>query len=97
TEPKTSPNINTKKIPLELLPEARILLKEASQDRHGIILHARYLDGESIHTNEKDIISSNDRREISKWHEALNQLSTKGLVVARDPERKTFEVSHIGY
>ena len=54
-----------------LSQEARVLLKEASQDRGGTILLARHMGGTVLQTNGKNLISSNERREIAKWEQAL--------------------------
>ena len=66
-----------------LSQEARVLLKEASQDSGGTILHVRYLGGTDIQTNGKNLIPSNDRREVAKWEEALEQLRSYELVINR--------------
>lgn len=81
----------------ELLPEARILLKEASRDPSGAILHARYLGGTAIQTNGKNFVSSNERREVAKWEQALEELAFKGLVVARGNKQEMYVVTNAGY
>ncbi|MBK6867841.1 MAG: DUF4062 domain-containing protein [Burkholderiales bacterium] len=60
------------KIP-RISTESRILLKEASQDASGIIIHAHYIGGAAIQTNGKNMIASNERREIAKWESALGE------------------------
>ncbi len=80
-----------------LSAEARILLKEASQDRGGVIIHARYIAGTSIQTNGKNLIPSDERREVAKWEQALNELMVKGLVVARGHKGEIFEITNVGY
>lgn len=97
TEQQVSPLVETKTRLSGLLPEARLLLKEASRDPRGVIIHARYLDGTMIQTNGKNLISSNDRREVAKWEQALEELTAKGLVVVRGLKGEMFEVSNIGY
>ena len=84
------------KIPT-LSQEARILLKEASQDSSGVILHVRYLNGSAMQTNGKNLASSNDRREVAKWEEALQQLSLHELVVDRGYKGEVFEITNFGY
>ncbi len=81
----------------DLSPEARVLLKEASQDRGGMIIHARYIGGTSIQTNEKNLIPSNERREIAKWEQALEELKAKDLVVDRGHTGEVFEITNLGY
>lgn len=81
----------------ELSQEARILLKEASQDPHGHILHARYIGGTNIQTNGKNLIPSNERREVAKWEAALEELKYNDLLVERGHKGEVFEVSNLGY
>lgn len=97
TEQQASPPVETRTPLSGLLQEARLLLKEASHDPHGVIIHARFIGGTEINTNGKKLISSNERREIAKWEQALEQLTAKGLVVARGPKREMYEVSNVGY
>jgi hypothetical protein len=81
----------------QLSPEARVLLKEASQDSGGTIIHARYLSGTAIQTNGKNLIPSNERREVAKWEDALEQLSSNGFVVDRGFKGEIFEITNLGY
>lgn len=81
----------------DLTQEARILLKEASQDSGGTILHARYIGGTAIQTNGKNLIPSNDRREVAKWEGALEQLRSHDLVVDRGYKGEVFEITNLGY
>lgn len=87
------------KTPLpNLSHEARVLLKEASQGSHGIILHLRNTaSGTNIQTNAKNVIASNVRREVAKWEQALGELTVQGLVVASDQKGEAFKVSNLGY
>ncbi len=81
----------------DLSPEARVLLKEASQDRGGTIIHARYIGGTGIQTNGKNLIPSNERREVAKWEQALEELKAKDLVVDRGYKGEVFEITNLGY
>ena len=80
-----------------LSQEARVLLKEASQDSGGTIIHARYIGGTAIQTNGKNLIPSNDRREVAKWEEALEQLRSYELVADRGHKGEVFEITNLGY
>ena len=80
-----------------LSQEARVLLKEASQDRGGTILLARHLGGTALQTNGKNLIPSNERREIAKWEQALEELVSSDLVVARGYKGEMFEITNLGY
>ena len=87
------------KTPLpNLSHEARILLKEASQDSRGNILYLRHtISGTNIQTNRKNVIASNERRMVAKWEQALVELTVQGLVVERGHKGEEFEVSNLGY
>ena len=74
-----------------------MLLKEASQDSGGHIIHSRYIGGTAIQTNGKNLIPSNERREVAKWEEALEQLRSYELVVDRGFKGEVFEITNLGY
>ena len=57
----------------------------------------RYIDGTAIQTNEKNLISSNERREVAKWEQALEELKAKDLVVDRGHKGEVFEITNLGY
>jgi len=96
--PDTSPQIVESRTPLPALsPEARVLLKEASQDSGGIIIHARYIGGTTIQTNGKNLIPSNEPREVAKWEHALEQLTSKGLIVDQGYKGEVFGITNLGY
>lgn len=96
--PHASPEIVESRTPLPaLLPEGRMLLKEASQDSGGIIVHARYIGGTSIQTNGKNLIPSNEPREVAKWEHALEQLTSKGLVADQGYKGEVFRITNLGY
>lgn len=77
--------------------EARALLKEASQHTHGIIMFIRHLNGTDMQTNGKNLIDSRNRREIAKWEQALEELRTKKLIVARGSKGEVFELTNLGF
>ena len=78
----------------ELSPEARVLLKEASLDPHGHILHVRYIGGTDIQTNGKNLIPSNERREVAKWEAALEELTYKDLLFYSEGQRYGYDSDH---
>ena len=91
-------NIVESRTPLpSLSAESRILLKEASLDQRGIIIHARFISGTSIQTNGKNLIYGSEHREVAKWEKALEELETKNLVIARGNKREVFEITNTGY
>jgi hypothetical protein len=84
----TLPNLST---------QARVLLKEASLDPNGTIFQVKHLGGTAIQTNGKNLIPSNNRREIAKWEEAMSELVGLGLIVARGYKGEMFEVTNLGF
>ena len=80
-----------------LTKEARTLLKEASLDPHGNIIHARYIGGTDIQTNGKNLIGSNERREVARWEAALEELVNEDLIIERGQKGEIFEVTNLGY
>ncbi|MBB5217583.1 DUF4062 domain-containing protein [Parapusillimonas granuli] len=80
-----------------LSQEAKVLLKEASKDADGTILHIRHLDGTAIQANGKNLILFNDRREVAKWEEALQKLRFHELVADRGHKGEVFQITNLGY
>jgi hypothetical protein len=80
-----------------LSPEARTLLKAASMDPQGMIMHLQYGGGAELQTNGRNLLTSNDRRDVAKWEEALQELVRADLILARGQEGEVFEVSNLGY
>lgn len=77
--------------------EARVLLKEASRDPGGTIIHARYIGGTAIQTNGRNLVSSTERREVAKWEDALEQLRSNDLISDRGYKGEVFEITNLGY
>lgn len=80
-----------------LTNEARALLKEASVDPHGHIFYMRFIGGTHIQVNGKNIVSSNERREIARWEAAIQELVNNQLLVAVGHKGETFELTNLGY
>lgn len=81
----------------ELSNEARVLLKEASLDKNGIILHLRYMGGTTIQTNSKNLITDQSPRGIAKWEAALSELINSDLIVDRGYKGESFALTDLGY
>lgn len=92
----TIPVESRTKIP-NLSQEGRVLLKEASQDSSGTIIHARYLGGVVLQANGKNLIPSDAPREVAKWEDALNQLRSYKLVADAGSKGEVFKVTDLGY
>ncbi|MEC5424250.1 DUF4062 domain-containing protein [Virgibacillus sp. C22-A2] len=81
----------------DLSEASRVLLKEASLDDQGNILCIRHKGGTYLQTNGKNMIPSQDRREVAKWEEALEELIKEGLITERGNKREIFEITNLGY
>jgi hypothetical protein len=80
-----------------LSTEARILLKQASLDQNGIVLMVRTLGGTFLQANGKNLISSQERREIAIWEAAVTELINKELFVQRGNNGEVLEITNLGY
>ena len=80
-----------------LTNEARVLLKEASFDPHGHILYLRVIGGTHVQVNGKDMVSSNERREVAKWEAAIQELINSQLLLAVGQKGEIFELTNLGY
>ena len=80
-----------------LTNEAKFLLKEASQDHNGTIMHLRHLGGTTIQTNEKNFTESSERREIARWESAIKDLISMGLIIERGSKGEMCELTNLGY
>jgi len=81
----------------EISDEGRVLLKEASQDKNGTIMHLRYIGGTDIQTNGKNFIESNERREVARWEAAIDELCASDLLIERGHKGEIYEISNLGY
>lgn len=90
------PTTSQTKLPA-LSYEARALLKEASRDPAGIIIHAQFIGGAAIQTNGKNLIPSDERREVAKWEDALEQLRVTSLVTDKGHKGEVYEITNLGY
>lgn len=95
-EVEAEPVQSNTKLP-QLTNEARILLKEASLDPHGHVLHLRVIGGAHIQVNGKNLVSSNERREVSKWEAAIQELIGFQLLVANGQKGEIFQLTNLGY
>jgi len=80
-----------------LSKEARVLLKEASLDSQGGILHLRYMGGTTLQANGQNMITEQTPREIAKWEAALDELVIADLVLDRGHKGEIFSLTDLGY
>jgi hypothetical protein len=85
-----------KKIPA-LSDEAKTLLIEASLDRSGHILHARFMDGVALQTNGKQLITDKNPRSIAAWEGAVDELAHLGLIKGLGHKGQIYQVTREGY
>ena len=66
---------------------------------HDARLSALSQDGFAarLQTNDKNLIPSNERREVAKWEQALEELKAKDFVVDRGHKGEVFEITNLGY
>ncbi len=90
TEPKT------KSTSSELSTEARQLLKEAAAGK-GNIIHSRYLGGEDIQVNEKNLLPDNEPRTVAGWKGGIEDLLRRGYIKDRGNRGEIYQVTREGY
>lgn len=89
--------IETKNNIPQLSDEARILLKQGSIDRHGVIMHMKYLSGVRLQVNGKNYITSNEQRVIALWEGALEMLINMGLIKDSGHKGEVYQLTSEGY
>jgi hypothetical protein len=72
-------------------------LIEASLDRSGHILHARYISGVALQTNGKQLIPDKNPRSIAAWEGALDELAQLSLIKALGHKGEVYQVTREGY
>jgi hypothetical protein len=80
-----------------LSKEAKVLLKEASNDLQGMILKLRFIGGMRIETHGKNLIEGNNPRTIALWESALEELLNERLILAQGYKGEVFKVTRLGY
>ena len=80
-----------------LTDESRILLKEASLDKYGQIIHMDSIGGTSIQSNGKNFIRSKNFRETAKWKNSLEELIQKELIVNSSKNGEVFTITNLGF
>jgi hypothetical protein len=80
---------------VNLSNEARILLTEASQDRHGYILYLQ--NNDCFQTNGKDLCLDKSARSVARWKDALDTLRSYELIEERGYRGETFALTARGF
>ena len=94
----STPILESSRLPIPALSDkAGILLKEASQDKDGIIMFLRDSGGTDLQTNGKNLIADKSPRTTAAWKAALNELIENELAVERGYKGEIFELTGKGY
>ena len=94
--------IESEKDVLQISDAAKMILKEASQDDTGYVLHYRTTGGDVIRINDKNIIPNQNPRVVAKWIAALQELVANSLLriepqIHDRGSSKFYRVTHHGY
>lgn len=77
--------------------EGRVLLKEASLDSSGTIVSLSYIGGDDVQTNGKNLVASQDPREVARWKSAVQELEDENLIEDRGHKGEVFRITNLGY
>lgn len=80
-----------------LSEEALQMLQAACDALDGTIIKTSDLSGEYIQVRDKDFITSQNRKEIVKWTDGLDELVKRGFVEAKGDKGEIFTVSQNGH
>ena len=72
-------------------------MKEASLDPNGTIIYFSLREGTIIQTNRKDLLNSNEPREIARWKAALEELRNENLIAEKGYKHEIFNVTARGF
>jgi hypothetical protein len=81
----------------KLSREAQILLKEATEDRHGYIIRSETMSGYYITSNDKNIVTADDPRKQATWEGAIEELEKFRLIKDQGSKREVFSVTREGF
>lgn len=91
--PSAAPPEEAERVPLS--EESKHLLKLTASEKDGVILKTATFDGRHIQAGGQTF--GGHGKEAAKWEEALNELISQGLVVARGYKDQVFELTHKGW
>lgn len=82
---------------LELSESAITMLVNISNDDNGVLMYLRFLDGTEIRTNGKCLNSSMERREVTKWEAAIEELLCLDMIIPAGKKGEIFKITQLGY
>lgn len=85
------------RVRLSISNESAELLQAACEADDGTILKSEDLSGTYIEANGKNFIISQERREVAKWENSLNELVNNGFVQERGLSGSIYVVTQKGY
>lgn len=80
-----------------LSQHALSILESACSDPQGTIIKSATLSGLSITVGRKDFVSSQERREVAKWENAIEELEAVDFIQQRGSKGEIFVVTQKGY
>ena len=86
-----------KTVRLSISNESAELLQAACEADDGTILKSEDFSGTYISANGKNFIISQERREVAKWENSLNELVNNGFVQERGLSGSIYVVTQKGY
>jgi hypothetical protein len=81
----------------KLSSEGRILLKETSLDKNGSLMSISYMNGDDVQTNDKNLIASQEPREVARWKSAVKELEYEDLIEDLGHKGEVFRITNLGY
>jgi hypothetical protein len=82
---------------LRLTTDAQDLLLAAANDRNGIVMRLRFLQGTSITANGRDFNEVGDARSTARWESALDELVHDDCLRDKGHKGEVFGVTNHGY
>ena len=73
------------------------LLKKIGSDAGGTLIKVRTMSGTTLQTNGINMIESDERREVAKWEEAVDELIKVKFIVPIGNKGELFEMTAKGY
>jgi hypothetical protein len=94
--PPTTTTLSTPST-LTLSDDAKALLLESIKDVAGQIVRVRYLNGETLSTNDREFLTDSSPRTLARWDGALDELVDHDLVSRPGPDAEIYSITRKGY
>ncbi|WP_431210978.1 DUF4062 domain-containing protein [Puia sp. P3] len=80
-----------------LSDDAKELLSEGVKDVAGQIVRVRYLNGETLSTNDREFLTDTTPRTLTRWDGALDELIEHDFVNRPSPDAEVLSITRKGY